>query len=174
MQARPLVPALLAAFILAEPGCGDKAPAPSPGPEKAFLLGKIGNFHARRVPLDLSFAPKSPFVRVPLLLAEAAAPGGFRLRARIPLRGIRRLDQVKGRTWPLEEGLLVTLPGEEEPRTLAQARIRVKILDPGPGSPRVRCLLEGTLFAPSGKEEPFHLVLEGPLYLLDGRFHGGK
>lgn len=174
MRARQLVPAAFAALILAETGCGNKEPAAPPRPEKAYLQGKIGKLILRKLPLDLSFAPSSPFVRVPLLLARASRPDGFRLQARLPLRGIRKLRQVEGREWTLEEGLLLTLPGEKEPRTLAEAKVQVKILEPSPDRPLVHCLLKGSLFAPSGKEEPFHLVMEGPLDLLDGQFHSGK
>ena len=170
MKAKHLVPAAVLALILAEPGCGDKASVPGPE-EKAFLTGKIGGYDPGKVPLELSFAPSSPFVRVPLLLAEATTKEGFSLKARLPLRGIRRLDQVGGRTWTLEEGLLLTLPGEKEPRTLAEAKITVELLDPSPQRPRLRCRLEGALFAPDGKEEPFRLLLEGPPYILDGRLH---
>ncbi len=174
MRARQWIPAVFAALILAEAGCGDKKSTAPSRPEKAFLQGEIGKLSIGKLPLDLSFAPSSPFVRVPLLLARASRKDGFRLQARLPLRGIRKLRQVKGRQWTLEEGLLLTLPGEKEPRTLEEAKVRVELLDPSPDRPRIRCLLEGGLFAPSGKEEPFRLVLEGPLLLLDGRFHGGR
>ena len=173
MEAKRLVPALVWALILAEAGCGNK-PSSRSAPEGAFLSGRIGDYDPGRVPLDLSFAPASPFVRVPLLLARASTKEGFRLEARLPLRGIRRLDQVPGRTWTLEEGLLLTLPKEKEPRTLAEARIQVEILDPHPRDLRLRCRIEGSLFSPSGREEPLRLVLEGPAYLLDGRIHSPR
>ncbi len=166
--------ALLFALILAESGCGNKEDLPPPEAGPPVLRGRIGTYSLEEVPLKLSFAPASPFVRVPLLLAEASAPKGFRMKARLPLRGIRELRQVPGRTWTLEEGLLLTLPGEKEPRPLSELKVRMDLQSPPAGGPRVRCTLEGALFAPSGKEETFHLTLEGPLLILDGRFHGGK
>ena len=157
-------------LIFPQESCKHKPKEKHSNYDGIIIKVEIGKNTFENIPINIFFAPKSPFIRIPLFILETKENSYPKIKARIPLKGIKNINDLSGEKLKVGSNLFIKTNKNKNEITIIDIGLFIEFIDNKDSLKRIKCVFtgEGSI---EGDIIPIYILAEGPLLILDGRFH---